>query len=90
MEDYSLASKIFKYIIVDEYQDTNSIQEQLYFSLAGNKNICVVGDDDQALFIVLGVVLWKILLSFQQECLENLELYNQEYHYPSTTDQKGK
>lgn len=50
IEDFEGASKIFKYIIVDEYQDTNSIQEQLYFALAGNKNICVVGDDDQALY----------------------------------------
>ena len=50
VEKYDGARKIFKYIIVDEYQDTNSIQEQLYFALAGNKNICVVGDDDQALY----------------------------------------
>lgn len=50
IENYENAKYIFKYIIVDEYQDTNSIQEQLYFALAGNKNICVVGDDDQALY----------------------------------------
>lgn len=50
IESFEDASKIFKHIIVDEYQDTNSIQEQLYFALAGNKNICVVGDDDQALY----------------------------------------
>ncbi|WP_019669916.1 UvrD-helicase domain-containing protein [Eudoraea adriatica] len=50
IESFKDASNIFKYLIVDEYQDTNSIQEQLYFALAGNKNICVVGDDDQALY----------------------------------------
>lgn len=50
IEGFKDASNIFKYLIIDEYQDTNSIQEQLYFSLAGNKNICVVGDDDQALY----------------------------------------
>ena len=50
VEKFEGARQIFKYIIVDEYQDTNSIQEQLYFALAGNKNICVVGDDDQALY----------------------------------------
>lgn len=50
VEAHDPARLIFKYIIVDEYQDTNSIQEQLYFALAGNKNICVVGDDDQALY----------------------------------------
>jgi DNA helicase-2/ATP-dependent DNA helicase PcrA len=50
VEKFDGATKIFKYLIIDEYQDTNSIQEQLYFALAGNKNICVVGDDDQALY----------------------------------------
>ncbi len=36
-----------KYIMVDEYQDTNYIQERIVFLLAGEKkNICVVGDDD--------------------------------------------
>ena len=50
VESFEEAKKIFKYLIVDEYQDTNSIQEQLYFALSGNKNICVVGDDDQALY----------------------------------------
>ena len=50
IENYKHASTIFKHVIVDEYQDTNYIQEQLYFKLAGNKNICVVGDDDQALY----------------------------------------
>jgi DNA helicase II / ATP-dependent DNA helicase PcrA len=50
VEKFEGARHIFKYIIIDEYQDTNSIQEQLYFALAGNKNICVVGDDDQALY----------------------------------------
>jgi DNA helicase-2/ATP-dependent DNA helicase PcrA len=50
IESFKDSSNIFKYLIVDEYQDTNSIQEQLYFALAGNKNICVVGDDDQALY----------------------------------------
>jgi len=50
IESFDGASTIFKHIIVDEYQDTNHIQEQLYFKLAGNKNICVVGDDDQALY----------------------------------------
>ena len=50
IEQYDDSSTIFEHVIVDEYQDTNFIQEQLYFKLAGNKNICVVGDDDQALY----------------------------------------
>ena len=42
----------FKYLMIDEYQDTNTIQEQLVFLLGGERqNICVVGDDDQALIV---------------------------------------
>lgn len=39
-------------ILVDEYQDTNPIQEEIYLQLAiqGQHNVCVVGDDDQALY----------------------------------------
>lgn len=47
----SESENLFKYIIIDEYQDTNSIQEKIFFKLAsGYKNICVVGDDDQSLY----------------------------------------
>jgi len=49
---------VFKHIIVDEYQDTNAIQEKLFFKLAaGYKNICVVGDDDQALYRFRGATV---------------------------------
>lgn len=45
------ADGVFKHVIIDEYQDTNTIQEQLFFKLsAGTQNFCVVGDDDQALY----------------------------------------
>lgn len=45
------AEHVFKHIIIDEYQDTNTIQERLFFKLAGGtQNFCVVGDDDQALY----------------------------------------
>lgn len=51
-----------KYIMVDEYQDTNYIQELLIFLLAGEtKNICVVGDDDQGLYRFRGATIRNIL-----------------------------
>lgn len=50
------------HIMVDEYQDTNFIQEQLVFLLAGKrKNICVVGDDDQGLYRFRGATIRNIL-----------------------------
>lgn len=57
----SLRSMI-THIMVDEYQDTNYIQEQLVFLLAGDKqNICVVGDDDQGLYRFRGATIRNIL-----------------------------
>lgn len=51
-----------KYLMIDEYQDTNYIQEQIVFLLAGNnKNICVVGDDDQGLYRFRGATIRNIL-----------------------------
>ena len=51
-----------RYLMVDEYQDTNYIQERLVFLLAGErKNICVVGDDDQGLYRFRGATIRNIL-----------------------------
>ena len=51
-----------KYVMVDEYQDTNYIQEKIVFLLGGeNKNICVVGDDDQGLYRFRGATIRNIL-----------------------------
>ena len=51
-----------KYIMVDEYQDTNYIQEQIVLKIAGdNKNICVVGDDDQGMYRFRGATIRNIL-----------------------------
>lgn len=56
-----LRSKV-THIMLDEYQDTNFIQEQLVFLLAGErKNICVVGDDDQGLYRFRGATIRNIL-----------------------------
>lgn len=50
-----------KYIMVDEYQDTNYIQEKIVFLLGKNENICVVGDDDQGLYRFRGATIRNIL-----------------------------
>lgn len=56
-----LRAKI-RYIMIDEYQDTNYIQEQLVFLFGGeHKNICVVGDDDQGLYRFRGATIRNIL-----------------------------
>ncbi|MXO32676.1 ATP-dependent DNA helicase [Apibacter sp. B2912] len=56
-----LQNKI-KYIMIDEYQDTNTIQERLILLLADkHKNICVVGDDDQSLYRFRGASIRNIL-----------------------------
>lgn len=48
--------------MVDEYQDTNYIQELLVFLIAEkNENICVVGDDDQGLYRFRGATIRNIL-----------------------------
>ena len=58
-----LSGQVFKHVIVDEYQDTNTIQQKIYLKLSeGNKNICVVGDDDQALYRFRGATVENCLL----------------------------
>lgn len=53
--------ELFEYMMIDEYQDTNSIQEKLVFLLSKSKNICVVGDDDQSMYRFRGATIKNIL-----------------------------
>ena len=54
--------KAIKYIMVDEYQDTNYVQEQIVLMLMGErKNLCVVGDDDQGMYRFRGATIRNIL-----------------------------
>ena len=52
----------FRYVLIDEYQDTNNLQYQLASLLAGlYRNICVVGDDDQSIYRFRGATIENIL-----------------------------
>ena len=73
----------FKYIMVDEYQDTNHVQYKLVSMLTGsNGNICVVGDDDQSIYKFRGADISNIL-DFEKQFKDavNIKL---EQNYRST------
>ena len=76
-------SKNFKYILVDEYQDTNFIQSKWLKLLSDkNKNICCVGDDDQSIYSWRGAEI-KNFLEFDQ-VYENTKVIRLEENYRST------
>jgi len=76
-------SKNFKYILVDEYQDTNFIQSKWLNLLSKeNKNICCVGDDDQSIYSWRGAEI-KNFLEFDKT-YENTKIIRLEKNYRST------
>lgn len=78
-----LYQKQFKYVMVDEYQDTSHAQYILVSLLAdGYKNICVVGDDDQSIYRFRGATIENIL-SFEQK-YKDARVIRLEQNYRST------
>ncbi|MCQ2959803.1 MAG: UvrD-helicase domain-containing protein [Bacteroidales bacterium] len=75
--------RLFRYILVDEYQDTNSCQYHIIKKLAlPENNLCVVGDDAQSIYSFRGAKIENIL-SFSQD-YKNYRLFKLEQNYRST------
>ena len=73
----------FRYVLIDEYQDTNELQYRLSSLLAGGyENICVVGDDDQSIYKFRGATIENIL-SFEKQ-YHGAKVIRLEQNYRST------
>ncbi|MCI9264049.1 MAG: UvrD-helicase domain-containing protein [Oscillospiraceae bacterium] len=82
-ETRSYYQRKFRYVLVDEYQDTNNMQYQLSSLLAGGyENFCVVGDDDQSIYRFRGATIENIL-SFENQ-YKDCRTIRLEQNYRST------
>lgn len=79
----SYYQKKFRYVLIDEYQDTNQLQYRLASLLAGGyENFCVVGDDDQSIYRFRGATIENIL-NFEQQ-YKGAKVIRLEENYRST------
>jgi DNA helicase II / ATP-dependent DNA helicase PcrA len=82
-ESLSKYQRKFKYILIDEYQDTNPAQYEIVKLLgAMHENVCVVGDDAQSIYSFRGATIENIL-QFQSD-YDNVKLVKLEQNYRST------
>ncbi len=85
-QDPELAKEVsnkYTYIMVDEYQDTNDLQNKLLFKLCStHENLCVVGDDDQSIYGWRGANI-KNILEFHEN-FDNVKIIKLEKNYRST------
>lgn len=82
----AIAKKI-KYILVDEYQDTNFLQDEIIFKIASQnpeRNMIVVGDDAQSIYAFRGAN-YENILNFEKK-YENCKRYTITYNYRSVPD----
>lgn len=75
--------EFFRYILVDEYQDTNFAQHLIVTQLCkGNRNLCVVGDDAQSIYSFRGANIRNILN--MKDAYPDLRIFKLEQNYRST------